>query len=404
MRAVGRESWRFPIDESLLVELLADDTVKARLATPAYSVAKQARRLGFLANAVLVDPGVLPHLAEAMERVRAEFPDLGATECFVFNCPNINAFICPGRRSTFVGLSSGAVNHLAADELMFVLGHEFGHAAFGHLDLAAGLLVEDPAVGPALTAKVRSWQRAAEITADRTGILVAGSPAAAARALFKVSSGIVATSVETSPERFASQWQRLIEEVIEDGEREHHHFSHPFPPLRMQAILDFWSAYSHSDPTGRLPDANAAVARMLSMMDPVSTERPLGDTMLANHFFWGGLYLAASTGEVSDDERRRLATVAPPDVDIDAAIREAAVAPSACRERFVEGFRSRRRKFNAIELHRVLYGLLDIASVDGSVHEGELTRLRELAGLIDIPEYACDLVVKQYQKENAHEG
>ena len=78
--------------------------------------------------------------------------------------------------------------------------------------------------------------------------------------------------------------------------------------------------------------------------------------------------------------------------------------PSACRERFVEGFRSRRRKFNAIELHRVLYGLLDIASVDGSVHEGELTRLRELAGLIDIPEYACDLVVKQYQKENAHEG
>lgn len=404
MKTMSRDDWRYPRDAELLTELLGTDSIQERLGSPAYAVAKEAKRLGFLAEAVLVEPEVLPNLAQAMTRVHAAFPEVGATECFVFNCPTINAFVCQGRRSKFVGLSSAAVNHLEADELMFVLGHEFGHAAFGHLDLAAGLLAEDPAVGPVLTATLRSWQRAAEITADRSGLVVAGAPAAAARALFKVSSGIVSSSVATSPERFAAQWQRLIEEVIQDGEREHHHLSHPFPPLRMRALLDFWEAVDDAAADAKLPAANAAAGRMLSMMDPVASDQPLGDTMLSLHFFWGGLYVASSSGDIAPVERARLMEVTPSGVDLEEAIRGATGDPGACRERFIEGFRSRRRKFNAIELHRIIYGLLDIASVDGSVSESENVRLRELALVLDIPEYACDLVVAQYQKENTHES
>ena len=403
MNTTERDDWRFPDDAALHAELLADETVQARLKSPAYAVARQAKRLGFLANAVMVDPTVLPHLAAAMERVGGRFPDVGVTECFVFNCPDINAFVCQGRSSTFVGISSAAVNHLAADELMFVLGHEFGHAAFGHLDLAAGLLVEDPAVGPVLTAKLRSWQRAAEISADRAGLLLAGSPDSAARALFKVASGIVASGVTTSPERFAAQWQRLVAEAAEDGERTPHNITHPFPPLRMQAILDFWGANSHADRKAKIESANASVKRMLAMMDPAVTDRPLGDTMLSNHFFWGGLYVAASSGDVSAEEKTRLASVAPAGVDIDGAVRSALADPEACRDRFLEGFKSRRRRFNALEVHRILYGLLDITSVDGTVQESEVGRLRELAGLVGVPVNACDLVVNQYLKENTRE-
>ena len=77
--------------------------------------------------------------------------------------------------------------------------------------------------------------------------------------------------------------------------------------------------------------------------------------------------------------------------------------PEACRKRFVDGFRSRRRKFNALEVHRILYAILDIASVDGAVEDSEMGRLRELAELIGVPENACDLVVRQYVKENTRE-
>jgi tellurite resistance protein len=126
--------------------------------------------------------------------------------------------------------------------------------------------------------------------------------------------------------------------------------------------------------------------------------------MLASHFFWGGLYIAAASGDITPQERGHLVSVAPPDTDVDAALREATETPTACRQRFIDGFRNRRRKFTAIELHRIIYGLLDIASVDGTVHEAEVVRLRELTGLLGIPENGCDLVVNQYRKDSGHEG
>jgi hypothetical protein len=38
-----------------------------------------------------------------------------------------------------------------------------------------------------------------------------------------------------------------------------------------------------------------------------------------------------------------------------------------------------------------------------AVHEGEKTRLLELAHVIGVPEQACELVITQYEKERRHE-
>jgi len=281
-----------------------------------------------------------------------------------------------------------------------VLGHEFGHAAFGHLELLAGHLVEDPQLSPGSTMRIRAWQRASEISADRAGLVLAGSLSAAARSLFKVASGIVSQNVAAGPERFAAQWQQLVDEVIKEGDRDFHQFSHPFPPLRMQAMRLFWDA--HQDDAGSqtaLRTANEAVERMLATMDPATSTGRLGDPLLSSHFFWGGLYLAVDGETLHPVQRDRLATVAPDGVDIDAAIAEAGKNPKACRERFVEAFRARRRKFNALEVHRIIYGILDVASADGSLQEHDVVRLRELTGLLGVSGQACDLVVSQYQKE-----
>ncbi|MFM7649253.1 MAG: TerB family tellurite resistance protein, partial [Cyanobium sp.] len=99
----------------------------------------------------------------------------------------------------------------------------------------------------------------------------------------------------------------------------------------------------------------------------------------------------------------RLESVVPGGEDIGAAIAAARAHPERCRERFVEEVRSRRRKFSALEIHKIIYGLLDVASADGIVHEGEKSRLLELAGLIGVPNQACELVVNQYEKERRHE-
>lgn len=403
MQMKDRDIWRYAGDQQLMTRLLADESISQRLASPAYRHARNANRVRLLAGAVMVEPDLLPNLAAAVDRLREACPDVGQVECFVFSHPEINAFVCGGQERTVVGLSSATVNHLDADELIFVLGHEFGHAAFGHLDLCAGHLVEDPAVMPGATMRVRAWQRSAEISADRAGVVLAGSLPAAARALFKVASGIVSTGIPASPERFAAQWQRLVDEVIEEGEREFQHCSHPFPPLRMRALCDFWAARDATVPRA-FEAVDRSIDRMLATMDPAASTGPLGDPLFSEHFFWGGLYLATAAPDLHPAERERLASVMPAGQDIDAAIDRARTDPEWCRGRFLEGVTSRRKKFSALEIHRIIFGLLDMASADGSIHDHETRRLLELAELMHVPQAACELVITQYQKERHGEN
>lgn len=382
--------------------LASDAVIRERLDSPAYSQVRHANRTQLLAGAVMVEPDVLPHLAVAVTQLRERFADLKPVECFVFNSSEINAFVSEGRTHAIVGLSSATVNHLDADELTFVLGHEFGHAAFGHLDMLAGHLAADEAVSPAATMRVRSWQRSAEISADRAGLMLCGSLEASARALFKVASGIVSPAVAVVPDRFAGQWQRLIDAVIQEGDRDFHHLSHPFPPLRMRAMQLFWRA-RHEPAAARdqaVKTADEAIDRMLATMDPASAGDRLGDPLLSGHLFWGGLYLVTGEpGPLHEAERSRLGSIAPAGVSIDTAAEEARADPDRYRERFASAFRDRQRRHSALELHRIIFGLLDVAAADGDVSEKERSRLHELADVLGIPAAACDMVVEHYTRE-----
>ncbi|MBM3955946.1 MAG: hypothetical protein FJ309_15265 [Planctomycetes bacterium] len=397
-RSLDHGRWRYPADARLLTEILASDAVKRRLESPAYEIARQTSRTGMLAGAVMVDPTVLPHLAEAIDGVRREFPDIQRIDCFVYNSGDMNAFITPGRSGTFIALSSAAVNHLDAGELKYVLGHEFGHALFGHIDVLAGNLAVDPLLPTADAGRVRSWQRAAEITADRMGLAVCGSLTSAARALFKVASGIVSDAVVASPERFAAQWQRLVEEVISEGDRGFDHISHPFPPLRMRAMLLFSEARAAGDGAA-LDAANTAIDGMLAMMEPGGGGGTLDDPLLRGLFFWGGLVVALADGYVSPREWRRLETVAPPGTDLTATVASAAADDAGCWEQFSTAFLGRRRKFSGLELHRVLYGLYDVAKADGKVSDGEMERMRKLAAILGVVPEACDHVAAQFERD-----
>jgi len=395
-------AWRYPADARQMQELANDASIRERLDSPAYTQIRHAKRTQLLAGAVMVDPDVLPHLAVAVSQLRERFTDMKPVECFVFNSSEINAFISEGRTHAIVGLSSATVNHLDADELTFVLGHEFGHAAFGHLTMPAGHLAADEAISPAATMRVRSWQRSAEISADRAGLMLCGSLEASARALFKVASGIVSAAVTVVPDRFAGQWQRLIDAVIQEGDRDFHHLSHPFPPLRMRAMQLFWSARNeHDSMRGQaIEAADEVIERMLATMDPANGDDRIGDPLLSGHLFWGGLYVVtAEPGPLHETERSRLGSIAPMGISIDAAAEEAGAAPDRCRERFAAAFRDRRRRHSALELHRIVFGLLDVAAADGDVSETERRRLHELADVLGIPAEACDLVMEHYKRE-----
>jgi hypothetical protein len=194
----------------------------------------------------------------------------------------------------------------------------------------------------------------------------------------------------------------LIDAVIQEGDRDFHHLSHPFPPLRMRAMQLFWHA-RHEPEAARdqaIKAADEIIDRMLATMDPASASDRLGDPLLSGHLFWGGLYVVTGEpGPLHETERSRLGSIVPAGISIDTAAEEARAAPDRCRERFAAAFRDRQRRHSALELHRIIFGLLDVAAADGDVSEQERGRLHELTEVLGIPTEACDLVMEQFARE-----
>jgi hypothetical protein len=399
MSVANLQTWRFPGDRSAMELVLAEAPIREAIDSGKVLRERNSIRTRLLGGAVMVEHGVLPHLAAAVDHISGQFPQVGAIECFVYHSSEVNAFVTPGRTHTLVAVSSSAVNHLDTQELKFVLGHELGHALFEHTQISTTYLLEHTGLLPASLMRLHAWRRAAEISADRTGLLVCGSIEAAARALFRAASGIVSPTIVVSPTRFAAQWHRLVDEVIEDGDRDFWQVSHPFPALRMQAMLLFWQAWQEGQNGESLAQINASIARMLALMDPLAAERTLEDPLLAAFFFWGGLYVAVTDNVIHPLEEARLASVAPGGLDYRSAMREALANHRMCLNTFTEARRSRRTKLTALELHRIVYGLIDVASADGEVSDEELARLRELCAVLGITAQACDLIVRQYGQE-----
>jgi len=143
-----------------------------------------------------------------------------------------------------------------------------------------------------------------------------------------------------------------------------------------------------------LEGVDQEVERQLASMDPTAGEdHAFGDTLLAAFFFWGGLYIALADGVLHPSELERLLSVAPSGVDVAQLAATEAVAGQACLERFREAIAQRRRRLSAVELHRIVEGLIDVASADGRVEPAEVARLYDLGHALGLSSQACDLLI-----------
>ena len=399
MKAEAIEAARYKGDIDLLAAVRADPVLDRRLEDAETIARRNSLRARLLSSAVRVDVALLPQLAESFERLDGQFGLEEGLEAYVHNQPAVNAFISRGHEHTIVVLSSGAVNLLSAEELEFVIGHELGHSLYGHLEVGIGHLLREEGFPPEVNMRLRAWQRAAEISADRAGLLSCGSLEVAANALFKTLSGLRLPGGGVDPREFAGQWEQLVDEVLTEGERGPWQVSHPLPPLRMKAMLLFWEG--RADPAA----TDAEVARLLALMDPLAGDgKGELDPLLARFFFWGGLYIALADGSLDREEVHRLQSVAPPGIDVGGLVRGPAPDVDGCLEQFRVAKEERRAKLTAVELHRIFQGLIDVAAADGRIGSAEVDRLCDLGKILGIGRAACDLLVAEYRKENQGES
>ena len=89
---------------------------------------------------------------------------------FIYNSHEVNAYCSYSGQDIVIGLSSQLVKLMSKNELVFVIGHELGHALYEHYKLPASGLCQG-SIPPSRTLQLMSWSRQAEISADRAGLI-----------------------------------------------------------------------------------------------------------------------------------------------------------------------------------------------------------------------------------------
>ena len=400
LRSTGVMECRFRADVDVLQSLRTDENLTERLERLRAAPNKSRLRAQLLSEAVRVDVALLPSLAAAFAGVQARAGIELPLEAYVFSDADVNAFITQGRTRLLVALSSGAVNRLGPAELEFVIGHELGHAAFGHVDLPVGTLIENPSIDRRTRMMLAAWQRHTEISADRVGLLCCGTLDTAAAALFKTISGLQLPGVAITAVEFARQWDALEEELRDMGSNDWWSLTHPFPPLRVKAMIVYDRARMVADPNERaaaLLDSDRRIERLLAFMDPLARRsQDAADPVLVELLLWAGMYLLRYGGDVEGVEQR-LRQLTGPDL-VEEAVADGSITLQGCLERFDQVVARRRQRLRSAERARLVRGVMHVADCgegDGPLPAPVVT----IAARLGVSERACNILARQMNED-----
>jgi Zn-dependent protease with chaperone function len=251
---ISSRAYEHPADRSALVALRSlsgFDTVLKRLAG---LFSERAIRLMYLGGSVRAGETQFRNIND-MVRDGAYILDLPEVpELYVVQDPVPNAMTI-GTDHPFIVLNTGLVDLLDDEELRFVVAHEVGHVLSGHavyrtmaliLTSLGARLAWLPFGNIAISAilmGLNEWQRKAELSADRAGLLAGQDVEAAKRALMKMAGG--ARLAEMDAESFRDQAREYdAAGDVRDGLLKFLNLltrSHPYAVVRF-VELDHWAA------------------------------------------------------------------------------------------------------------------------------------------------------------------
>ena len=391
-------------DRALRDELSADRGVKKALEKFEHRASGYGfrHRRSLLAEAIRLNRRMAPQVAEALADCRERLGVTAPIEVFLEPKPVYSAFVSRGRSGPIVlGLSSRLLEEFSPTELRFVIGHELGHALYDHFGIPMPITATIEDVGGTLVSrpvqlKLFVWCRAAEVSADRAGVLCAGDPEVAATAFFKMTSGLSRPIITTDLEAFASQVESLASapsaahEVRDDDDTLDCFSTHPYTPVRVRALLAFGRSTAFAERVGRgggdlsLDDVEAIVERDLALMEPSYLEdRGAEAEQMRRALYCAGVSVAAAHGGVSDAElaalRALLGAKQAPAVDDVATLRTE-----------LDGLLAGLATASLARRAQLVQHLTVIAGVDGHVADEEYAEMARVAEALAVPAQVID--------------
>lgn len=185
---------------------------------------------------VEITRNLFPSLYSIIERTRRRLGIETQFTAFVSADESINAACFSGKgERILLWISSGITKLLSKDELSFVLGHEIGHWFLNHSQYPR----MEPSDSSLFIAR-QSLSRAAEVSADRFGLIACGELEIALRAMVKSASGLPDSFLGPNVSEFVNQTKRITSRHVPIDEM---FATHPPMPIRARAL--FW--YTMSD-------------------------------------------------------------------------------------------------------------------------------------------------------------
>lgn len=350
-----------------------------------------------LASQLRVTAVVSPRLHGLLAEVQAALGFADPIELFVGQDAQINAGAIHALRAGrphLLSLTSALVERMDDDELRFVLGHEVGHLAFEHYRarLAGAAFGTDDdgeaRVPPLLARRLESWDRLAELSADRAGLAVVGGRLdTVVRVFFKLQSGLGPEHLRFDVAAFLDQLGRL--QAVERRDLLSI-FSHPATPIRVRALQLFAPVATAGDEPARAA-VDAEVLRLARLMD-FAAARPL-DVHARDFLLAGGVLAATADGDdITHDEWETLVQLLLPlsaDPEAEVTRMGSLEEAEAALDRSARWLRDNAGE----ERYDLLRNLAHVVCVDGRLLGGEQRTFHRLAAALDIPERAADEIV-----------
>jgi Zn-dependent protease with chaperone function len=153
---------------------------------------------------VMVGPEQFPHLHKMVVEGSAALGLDETPTTFVYNSHgvmNAMALRLVGRHR-YVWLTSALIDADNDDQVRFVVGHELGHHAAGHLDRMSNFLKLPAHFLPLIG---QAYSRGRELTCDRVGAMLAGNLAASCSALQMLACGSAKLNQSMNLQSFLAQ-------------------------------------------------------------------------------------------------------------------------------------------------------------------------------------------------------
>ncbi|GAL62825.1 M48 family metallopeptidase [Algibacter lectus] len=398
-------------DRDFVIEFQKDELIQDTLKRVNENSGKFKSRKHLLKSSLRLTKTLAPMLHEIGEHCKNTLKLKADIEFFVYQSDIFNASCYPpDDNKLYIILSSGILERFSKEELTFVVGHEIGHVLFEHFDYPVRQILDEGEnhLAPIHAMKLYAWNRNAEISADRAGLLCCQDFEAVGRTFFKLSSGVTTDSLDFQLNAYIEQFVDL-EEVLNDANHDPSDWysSHPFSPLRIKALELFNKSetYAEFNPniTGEITEEamEVEIKRIMSLMEPENLDDESEHSeKIQRLMFLGGYLISNADGVVDDSEIQALSSIVAPKIFANCMMTIKGLTEDEMIDEVQQLTKDLDIVLSVMQKLNILRDLSIISYADGEIDDSEINVLHNLARLLYINTDFIDRVISDAQGVN----